>query len=235
MAITTLIFTANDTFTVPAGVTSINIEAWGGGGAGYDLSMPGGGGGGAGYFRLDNYGVNEGMYAEITIGVGGVSGKGSKNGGATSFYEDYFSGTSIAYGGYGDGSSGSPNPGGGYFIQADHEANSSSAGANGGNGAQGNTMTGDNGGGGEAAGYDGDNAAKGADAVISVGGSSANTGGDGGDGTTFSAEGGPGYFPGGGGGYTFDGANGQLIITYGTADVARVVTSGFAMAGNYCF
>jgi hypothetical protein len=233
MAITTLIFTANDTFTVPAGVTSINIEAWGGGGAGYDLSMPGGGGGGAGYFRMDNYSVFENLFITITIGAGGTGAKGDEDGKDTTFLDDYYSSTSYARGGSGTSS---PNLGGSYMIDPDHQANCGTySGANGGNGAQGDTMTGDTGGGGEAAGYDGNSAANGADAEVSVGGSSAYTGGDGGDGTTLSAEGGPGYFPGGGGGYSFDGANGQLIITYGTADVARVVTSGFAIAGNYCF
>ena len=31
---TTVTYTANGTFTVPAGVTTVKVEAWGGGGAG---------------------------------------------------------------------------------------------------------------------------------------------------------------------------------------------------------
>ncbi|MFA6951442.1 MAG: hypothetical protein WCQ70_12225, partial [Lentimicrobiaceae bacterium] len=38
----------NSTYTVPAGVTQITVECWGGGGAGGGVSKKGSGGGGAG-------------------------------------------------------------------------------------------------------------------------------------------------------------------------------------------
>ena len=50
-------YTANGTFTVPAGVTSVQVEAWGGGGAGGGVdgvnwqNRAGGGGGGGAYVK----------------------------------------------------------------------------------------------------------------------------------------------------------------------------------------
>jgi hypothetical protein len=52
---TTQVYNANDTFVVPAGVTSVQAEAWGAGGAGGGNSTNndgGGGGGGGAYSRV---------------------------------------------------------------------------------------------------------------------------------------------------------------------------------------
>ena len=61
------IFDSIETWTVPAGVNRILIEAWAGGGGG---SLSGGGGGG-GYVRAQ-FGVNAGAVITIAIGKGGV-------------------------------------------------------------------------------------------------------------------------------------------------------------------
>ena len=60
-------FTQNGTWTIPAGVTKIMIEAWGGGGGG----AAGGGGAGAAYIRSQVVNVSPGNLT-ITIGTGGA-------------------------------------------------------------------------------------------------------------------------------------------------------------------
>ena len=59
-------FTQNGNFTVPAGVTSIMVEAWGAGGGG-----SAGGGGAAGMYILSLQTVTPGQDITITLGVGG--------------------------------------------------------------------------------------------------------------------------------------------------------------------
>ena len=68
------------TWTVPAGVTSINIECWGGGGGGgtRTSSNRGGGGGGGGYARK-TISVQAGLTVSILIGKGGVAGSAGNN------------------------------------------------------------------------------------------------------------------------------------------------------------
>ena len=60
-------FTQNGTWTIPAGVTKIMIEAWGGGGGG----AAGGGGGGGTYIRTQVITVSPGNIT-INIGTGGA-------------------------------------------------------------------------------------------------------------------------------------------------------------------
>ena len=60
-------FTQNGTWTIPAGVTKIMIEAWGGGGGG----AAGGGGGGGTYIRTQVITVSPGNIT-IDIGTGGA-------------------------------------------------------------------------------------------------------------------------------------------------------------------
>ncbi|MFV8270932.1 LamG-like jellyroll fold domain-containing protein [Flavobacterium sp. GT2N3] len=72
---TTAVFTANGTWTCPANVTSIKVEAWGAGAGGRnngpDKGITGGGGGGGAYARFNTVTVIPGMQYIIT--VGGVS------------------------------------------------------------------------------------------------------------------------------------------------------------------
>ena len=68
----TTTFTTTGTFTVPAGVTSITIEAWGGGGTGGGaLGNPSGAGGGAGgaYVRNNSLSVTPGASYAVTVGI----------------------------------------------------------------------------------------------------------------------------------------------------------------------
>ena len=76
---TTIVYTANSTFNVPAGVTSVTVEAWGGaGGGGRARGRPSTGGGGAGgaYARKVVVVTPLGSYT-VTVGAGGIGGNGT--------------------------------------------------------------------------------------------------------------------------------------------------------------
>ena len=77
-------FTSSDTWTVPAGVTEITVEAWGAGGGGGNRTSNGyAGGGGGGAYSRSAVAVSSGQSSYIvTIGQGGTSGV---NGGSTIF------------------------------------------------------------------------------------------------------------------------------------------------------
>jgi len=82
------VFTASGTFTVPAGVTRIFVQAWGGGsggGAGSYAAGPGGSGGG---YAQNWCAVNPGAPVAVTVGVGGAGGTSAASplaGGNSSF------------------------------------------------------------------------------------------------------------------------------------------------------
>ena len=66
-------------FTVPLGVTSIQVESWGagGGGCGYPVNGGGsGGGGGGGAYTLSSFAVVAGQVVEVIVGAGGAAGSG---------------------------------------------------------------------------------------------------------------------------------------------------------------
>ncbi len=96
------VITASGNWTVPAGVSRIEVEVWGGGGGGGG-AMPVGGytvGGGGGAYGMDTFDVVPGTVYSVTIGPGGAGGVSSgssglpgSNGGTTSF------GTLISAGG----------------------------------------------------------------------------------------------------------------------------------------
>ena len=73
------------TWTCPAGVTSVQVECWGGGGAGGSaLRTPnsgsvqyGGGGAGGAYAKLNSYAVTPGNTYYINVGAGGVAATGT--------------------------------------------------------------------------------------------------------------------------------------------------------------
>lgn len=68
------------TWTVPAGVTRVLVEAWGaGGGGGWSSSGAHGGGGGAGGGAIKLWDVAPGDELEIVVGSGGAGGVGPSN------------------------------------------------------------------------------------------------------------------------------------------------------------
>jgi hypothetical protein len=83
------VFTSSDSFTVPSGVTTIEVEVrGGGGGAGGSVSYPGQGGCGGGYGK-SVFAVTPGSTHTVTVGAGGAGGGSASGtgaaGGASSF------------------------------------------------------------------------------------------------------------------------------------------------------
>lgn len=84
-------FNANGNFTVPAGVTQVEVEVWGGGSGSFAsiVGTPSGGGSGGGYTRRMVTGLVAGQTIPVTVGAGGGAGTtgGSQPGpgGASSF------------------------------------------------------------------------------------------------------------------------------------------------------
>jgi len=156
----TAVFTANGSFTVPGGVTTIYVSAsaggaGGGGGAGYrSTGAPGGGGGGAGQSVFKQpLAVTPGQIINITIGGAGTAGNGGAtgsgggdgtNGGNTTLVSNSVSILTLTGGisGKGGGKSGNINAGGfgGNFGATDGGDNYSST--------SGGTATGNGGAGG---------------------------------------------------------------------------------------
>src|SRR5690606_5163207 len=67
-------FTSSGTWTVPAGVTQITVEAWGAGGGGGDRTSNGyAGGGGGGAYSRSSIPVIPGQTYSLSIGEGGTS------------------------------------------------------------------------------------------------------------------------------------------------------------------
>jgi hypothetical protein len=84
-------FTSSGNFNVPAGVTQVEVEVWGGG-SGSFASQPGlasGGGSGGGYARKLVTGLIPGQVVPVTVGAGGTggstSGAAAGPGGTSSF------------------------------------------------------------------------------------------------------------------------------------------------------
>ncbi|MBP7507648.1 MAG: hypothetical protein KA807_07500 [Prolixibacteraceae bacterium] len=98
--------TGSHTFTVPAGVTSIKVECWGGGGAGGGAYIGAGGGGGGGAYNTINLTVTSGQTLSITVGAGGAGGNNANGGTGGTTTVSGSPGTISANGGSG-GNSGS--------------------------------------------------------------------------------------------------------------------------------
>lgn len=234
----TLTSVGTSSFTVPAGVTSLDVECWGAGGAGGgtngNASAAGGGGGGGAYSK-STIAVTSGSTISYTIGAGGngTTGNGA-NGGPTSFS------TVSANGGHG-GFQGNSNIGAG-------GAGGIGGLYNGGNGANGILSTSGGGGGGSAgSASNGNSATNGTGATAVTNGAA---GGNGGVGfvfiINFGNNGASAANPGGGGGggdngdFGFlgffysggDGGDGQIKITYNCG--AYSLTSTAAASVNVC-
>ena len=84
-------FTSTGNFTVPIGVTQVEVEAWGGGSGSYASvpGLPSGGGAGGGYARKLVASLTPGQIIPVTVGGGGVAGSTSGTaagpGGTSSF------------------------------------------------------------------------------------------------------------------------------------------------------
>lgn len=137
------VFTSSGTFTVPAGVRTIDIFCVGGGGGGNSggagkSTSSGGGGGGSGYTTtVKSYSVTPGSTFAVTIGAGGSSGLGGSatsfgsvctaNGGTSGYYKNGGSGG----GGGSYGNSGSYMYGGAGGSDGGNGGSSSFAGGSG--------------------------------------------------------------------------------------------------------
>ena len=142
-------FTVSGTFTVPAGVTSINVECWGAGGAGGGSSANnnGGSGGGGGGYASASLTVTPNQSIPFTVGVGGtgvVAGNGN-DGTSTSFLTLTSNGgtggaaNTGAAGIGGSASGGTTNTTGNNGIVGANSGGNGGAGANGGAGGTGST------------------------------------------------------------------------------------------------
>ncbi len=221
-------YTSSGTFLVPAGVTQVTVECWGGGGRGATRSSSGqGGGGGGGAYARSTVSVTPGNSYTVTVGAGSTT---------TSPGGDSWFGTATTVMAKGGGSS------------ADNSINGAAGGSaassigtvkfSGGAGAT--TASANSGGGGSSAGT----AANGANGAVTAGGNAPAGGGDGGNGVTGNSNGNDGAFPGGGGGGakrttgTRTGGSGgggfvRVSYTY-TAGTCMGATSATEIPDNSC-
>ncbi|MFN7491417.1 MAG: beta strand repeat-containing protein, partial [Cyclobacteriaceae bacterium] len=204
-------FSTNGTFVVPAGVTNITVEAWGGGGAGGDgfagINFNGGGGGGGGGYSRSFLAVTPGNSYNVTVGAGGPS---TNLNGTASIFDSQV----VALGGQGGTSANFISVGLGGLGAGLGVGDVVFAGGVGRNGFTSPVVTPFGGGGGSSAGISGN----GNGAISNAGANAPTGGGDGGNGINIGT-GQFGSLPGGGGGGTGnglggDGANGLVRITY---------------------
>ncbi len=203
-------------FSVPAGVTTLTVECWGGGGGGgfgrSNTGASGGGGGGGAYTINTAVAVVGGSTVPFTVdpgGNGGTSGGGAATSGGTTTF-----------------SSGVPVAANGGIHGTDEAVNASGAGGaggaggtfSGGAGSIGQGNIGGGGGGGSAG-----QGSNGNTAITTITGAAAVAGGGGGGNGASNSNGAVGNVPGGGGaggnrnGSSRGGGNGgagQIVITY---------------------
>lgn len=225
----TITTTGAGSFTVPAGVTSIYVECWGGGGAGGSRTNSGRSGGGAGgAYAASTLTVTPGATISYSVGNGGVAG-------APDGADTWFSSSSTVLAKGGDGVPYNTNGGG---TAAAVTASIGDVRYKGGNGRTSNFSY--SGGGGSSAGT----AADGNNATNQNGANAPAGGGDGGDGRSSNGNGTAGNAPGGGGGgayrtsgtrYGGNGGDGQIKITYTAltykAELVGTISYG---SSNWC-
>jgi hypothetical protein len=219
------------TFTVPAGVTSITVSAWGGGGAGGGVvgQTKGGGGGEGGSFVRGTISVTPGTPYTVVVGSGGTGNSGNgTNGGASSFGG---SGLFNAIGGAGGAVGNSFGNGGSATNTGNAVSGTSTSDFYGGNGGTAtNASSASSGGGGGSAGAGGAGGNGGSPLTAGTAGAAGSPPAPGaagavGRGSQNDGNGNAGAAPGGGGsgarnannGTTFNGGtggNGQIIVTW---------------------
>ncbi len=186
------------TFTVPGGVTSVIVEAWGGGGgggAGSAGSHDGGHGGGGGAYCKKTLTVSPGDTIAYSVGAGGTIGtmnSGTVNGGNGGNSTATYSAVTYTAGG---GTGGASDTNGDPVTGFGGTASGCDENRTGGSGA---ATTGSDGGGGGSSAASG---SAGATSTLSITGATAPSGGgNGGNGGSQTFVGNPGSAPGGGGG-----------------------------------
>lgn len=209
----TTTFTSSDTYTIPAGVTQIKVEAWGGGGRGGSRTSGsdsyGGGGGGAYVSSI----VNVTPLTNYTVTVGLGSNNNANPGGDSWFSPNNLTNAIVlAKGGNSVPNNSTIGANGGNYTDCIGDIRN-----NGGRGANASSNAG--GGGGASAGSTG----IGPNAINEFGAIAAtDADGTGGNGQTGNGNGSAGTVPGGGGGGARrtsgsptggNGANGRIIIT----------------------
>ncbi len=207
------VYFSTGSFTVPTGVTCIQVEAWGGGGSGGQRTSDGvtGGGGGGAYARSIITVIPGNTYT-VTVGSGALGSSSSAGG-------DSWFGTAttvMAKGGNSVSSNNTSGASGGSGLASIGNIIT----YNGGNGANGSGTTAGGGGSSAGTGSDGNNGTN------QNGGSAPSGGGNGGNGSTVNdVAGSNGFLPGGGGGGSRrdngtinggNGADGLIIISWGS-------------------
>ena len=226
-------------WTVPAGVTSIKVEVWGGGGAGggcnSTLFASYGSGGGGGAYNVSTFAVSSGQTYTISRGAGGT---GSSDADGTNGTVSSVSGP---------GGSVSANPGSGGARRGGKNGTGGSGGFN--NGGKGGSATSNGAGGGGGAGNappaGTGNGGDGSNTAAGSAGAGALHGGAGGAYRNNNGTGNAGAAPGGGGGGGYQslwngskaggaGASGQVVITYTTVTGTTITgfTPGSACSGS---
>jgi hypothetical protein len=219
------IFASSTTWTVPCGVNSITIYAWGAGGAGGGAKSGGGGGGGGGAYSTTIVAVSPGDLLTITVGTGGtgVSNGNGNSGGQTTIVR---SAVNLL----------TANGGSGGFVGSSGGNGAGGAGGSAGTWAGGNggTSTGNGAGGGGGAGS-ASAGGNGANAVTGAAGTGSYTGGSGGAYINGNGDGNPGNIRAGGGGGANagsqaktggNGARGEVRIVYSGSGSRPTFTPG---------
>ncbi|NDP22071.1 MAG: T9SS type A sorting domain-containing protein [Paludibacter sp.] len=221
-------FTSSGTFTVPAGVTSVNVECWGGGGSGggnTSNKSRGGGGGAGGTYALKIITVTPGNTYTVTVagtkaGINGVGAKGNPS---------WFGTTSTVYA---EGGNGGTAPNGGN-VAGGTGSTSSSIGDilyAGGNGAGGtSTLSGGGGGGAGSTGVGGNASGITAGLGKTIDGGNGGTGfnnteSNGNSGSTFGGGGSGAYLPDNSNHSGGTGAAGQVVVTWITVSATSTET-----------
>jgi hypothetical protein len=202
-------FNTDDTWTAPAGVTSVTVELWGSGGGGEAGSMGShsGGAGGGGAYSKSVVAVTPGNNYSIDIGTAGTAGTGSGGNGGNGGDTTFATSVVVADGGRGGGITGSGVGGAGGQASASTGQVKRSGGSGGdapdlsGGGPSGYVPGPGGGGGGGGSARSTSNGQGGADGTATAGGAGGDGQGDGGaGGEETGTNGTAGTAPGGGGG-----------------------------------